>query len=136
MAKRGAVAEKLPPPITPRPPQVTQYVITDDGLPADHLIFEGVDVDEGPRFTISEVAKFFFGRSAHWVRWRERSGAFTFEGQPVGVHRTPKGARVYDLADVEKMAHALAAERHITGEELSNILKLALLEAKVWGVLA
>lgn len=118
-----------------RRPTVTQYVITDNEIPDDRLIYEGVDVSEGPTFTISEIAKFFFGRSAHWVRWRERTGAFTYEGKPVGIHRTPKGARMYDLADVEKMAHALAGEHHISAEELLNILKLVLIEGKVWGVL-
>ncbi len=121
-----------------RRPTVTQYVITDNAIPENHLIFEGVDAtpeNGGPTFTISEIAKFFFGRSAHWVRWRERTGAFTYEGKPVGIHRTPKGARMYDLADVEKMAHALAGEHHITAEELLNILKLVLIEGKVWGVL-
>lgn len=123
------------PVIQPRQPQRTEYVITDEGIPEDHLIFEGVDVTEGPHFTISEVAKFFFGRSPHWIRWRERGGKFVFDGEQVGTQRTPKGARLYDLADVEKMAHALAEGDHIDATQLSNILKLVLIEATIWGYL-
>lgn len=113
-------------------PKVIEYVITDEGIPADHLILDGVDLSEGPTYTIGELAKFFFGRSDHWVRWRERNDMFVFDGVPVGTQRTETGIRFYSLADVEKMGHALAENNKIDGYELSLILKLVLFEARVW----
>lgn len=41
-------------------------------LDTDRLMLEGVDTSEGPLFTVSEMASFFFARSAHWVRWLEK----------------------------------------------------------------
>ncbi len=113
---------------------VTEYVVVlDERIPEDRLILEGINVSEAPTFTVSEVAKFFFGRSSHWVRWREKNGIFVFEGQRVGNKRTDSDIRIYTLDDVEKMAHALAEQGHITATELSNILRLVLTEARVWG---
>lgn len=114
-----------------------QFEITDTRLPADHLILEGVDVSREPVFTVSEVARFFFARTAHWVRWRERRGFFVLDGEPVGERDTlPNGklaARSYNLADVEKMAHALASKGAINGAQLANALLLVKTEAKLWG---
>lgn len=116
--------------------RVTQYVITDEELPADRLIFDGVDTTEGPLYTISEIAKVFFARSPHWIRWREKTGIFTFDGQPVGVGRTPKGARVYTLGDIEKMAHALVAAEGLNAEELANVLRICQANARMWELIA
>jgi hypothetical protein len=41
-------------------------------LDTDRLMLEGVDTTEHPLFTVSEMASFFFARSAHWVRWLEK----------------------------------------------------------------
>ena len=107
--------------------------LVDPELPADHLILDGIDTSREPRFSVSEVAKFFFKRNSHWVRWAERKGIFVFEGEDVGTGRTESGSRVYALADIEKMAHALAAKDLITQAQLSFILHLVYFEAKLWG---
>lgn len=112
-----------------------RIVITDPRLPSDHFILEGLDVSREPVFTVSEVAKVFFGRSPHWVRWRERKGFFILDGEEVGTHRTDEGARRYTLADVEKMAHALAQKEAINGAQLANALLMVRTCAKVWGYL-
>lgn len=110
-------------------------VVKDASLPADRFILEGIDTSREPHFTVSEVAKFFFGMSAHWVRWRERKGDFFLDGEAVGSHRTPEGARYYTLSDVEKMAHALAEKDNLSVDQLTNALLLVQAEARVWGYL-
>ena len=133
----------------------THIVLTDARLPTDHLILEGVDVAKEPVFTVSEIAKVFYARSPHWIRWRERKGYFVLEpegGAPeghvhdfddeghcacgaedVGGQRTSEGARRYTLADIEKMTHALASKGAINGAQLTNALLLVQTEARVWG---
>lgn len=87
-----------------------------DSIPAE-------EVDE-PVFGISEVAKIFFRRSSHWVRWRERKGSFTLDGKEVDPQRTKGGARQYLLPDIERMAHALAQSGAIDGEELARVIRV------------
>lgn len=113
--------------------QQHQVVVTDARLPEDRLLMEGIDCSEGPLYTVSEVAKFFFAKSAYWIRWRERSGAFVLDGKPVGTARTPQGARVYDLSDIEKMAHALASQRLLDGMDLQLVLYAVYCQARLWG---
>jgi hypothetical protein len=112
----------------------TQHVVlTDSRLPTDRFILDGIDVTREPMFTVSEVAKVFFARSPHWIRWRERKDYFVLDGERVGGQRTDEGARRYNLADIEKMAHALAEKGAINGAQLTNALLLVQTEARVWG---
>lgn len=113
----------------------SHIVVTDVRLPADHMILDGIDVSEGPHYTVSEVAKVFFGKSAHWVRWREREGFFVLDGEEVGSQRSQSGARRYDLADIEKIAHALADKNAINGGALTNALIMVQANARIWGYL-
>lgn len=113
--------------------EAQHVVVTDSRLPTDKFILEGIDVAREPVFTVSEVAKVFFARSPHWVRWRERKGFFTLDGEDVGGQRTDEGARRYNLADIEKMAHALAEKGAINGAQLTNALLLVQTEAKIYG---
>lgn len=109
-------------------------VVTDDSLP-DKLMLEGIDVSFEPRFSVAEVAKVFFGRSPHWLRWVERKGRIKFDGEPVSVSRTEVGARTYTLADVEKMAHGLAATGAIEPVNLIYALRIVQSVARVYGYL-
>lgn len=115
--------------------EATHIVVSDSRLPTDQFILEGIDVSREPVFTVSEVAKMFFARSPHWIRWLERKGQFVLDGEDVAGHRSEEGARRYDLADIEKMAHALAEKGSINGAQLTNALLLVQVEAKVWGYL-
>lgn len=54
------------------------------------------------------------------------------KGQKVGERRTASGARVYSLADVEQVAHALAQAGKITGTQLRHALGVVHLEAQIW----
>lgn len=107
-------------------------VVTDTRLDSEKFMLEGIDVSEGPQFTVSEVAKVFFGRSSHWVRWLEGQGGFVLDGEVVGTARTAKGARVYDLSDIEKMTHALAQQGKINGAQAANALLIVQTIARVW----
>lgn len=69
------------PPVT----EVKALIVEDPKLPGDKTIFDGMDVSRQPWFTVSEVAKFFFAKSPHWVRWRERKGYFVL-GHPECPH--------------------------------------------------
>lgn len=110
---------------------VETIVVTDSRLPMDRFIMEGIDPDK-PLFSISEIAKVFFGRGPHWARWRDKSGDFQFEGERVG-RRTDSNARYYTLADIEKIAHGLADEKHITAADLHNALVIVQAIARQWG---
>lgn len=125
----------------------------DAELDADKLIFEGINTDhkpecqfsvkpcnpekcKGPRFTVSEVSKFFFGQSPHWIRWRENKGFFVFEGEKVGTTRTEAklgyGARTYNLADIEKVIHALAGHGALEASQMSNALQTLQIQGRIW----
>jgi hypothetical protein len=93
-----------------------------------------------PSFSVQEVSKFFFGRNPDWLRWRYRSdertlksgevrgehahGFFVLDGEPLEPKRTKTGYRYYSLADVERMAHALAQNGALDGMQLANIIAL------------
>jgi len=113
--------------------QQPAVILAEKAIDPDKLILEGIDTSREPHYSVSEVAKFFFGKSSHWVRWCERKGTFVFEGEEVGTQRTESGSRVYCLGDVEKMGHALASKGIITGAQLMNVMHLVYYEAKVWG---
>jgi hypothetical protein len=115
-------------------------VITDHRIDPAKFILADIDTSPRPHFNVSEVAKVFFARSPHWVRWREARGFFvldegTGQEKPVGNHRTQRGARYYTLSDVEEMAHALAQKQAITGSQLRTTLLLVENSARLWGYL-
>jgi hypothetical protein len=117
----------------PRKRKHLQIVYPD--IPARRSIFKGLDVSEKPRFNVTEVAKFFFGRSSHWVRWKEKEGDLSLNGKLVADHRNDGGARYYTLSDVEQMAHALCRNGAIDSFQLQHVLRLVYTEAQVWGYL-
>jgi hypothetical protein len=94
-----------------------------------------------PAYTVQETAKVFFGRGPDWLRWRYRpannypEGYFVLGGTILEPKRTKKGNRYYTLADIERMAHALAQNHAIDGEQLSVIIQLVLLQARVHRVI-
>lgn len=121
-------------------PEDLPYVLVTTGIDPDKLMLTGVHPDASPVFTISEMARFFFARSNHWVRWLEQKGkmvAADAEGNPrkVGQRRTESGARVYTLGDVEEVAHALAQQRVISGLQLQHTLTIVLAQAQMYELL-
>lgn len=106
--------------------------VADPRLDDKKFILEGIDVSKGPTFTVTEMAKVFFGRSSHWVRLHESEGKLVLDGSPVGARRTQAGARVYNLADVEQISHALAQQGEISGRQLNDALLIVSTMARVW----
>lgn len=95
-------------------------------LPDSTFLLDGIDTSQGPIFSVSEVAKVFFARSPHWIRWKD---PFILDGEDVGGYRVEletgePGARRYFLSDVEKMTYALAAVGGIDGTQHLNALNV------------
>ena len=93
-----------------------------------------------PAFSVKEVAMIFFGRGADWLRWCEKptpdrpAGAFVLDGEVLEASRTDAGFRYYTLADVERMAHALAQNGTIDGEKLIHVIVMVKHCAQINGV--
>lgn len=95
-----------------------------------------------PNFSVDEVAKTFFGLSAHWLRWRghpSRSnrypqGYFILDGRPLEEKRTPHNSRYFTLPDVERLVHALVQNGALDGERAVVIINAVRAVAAVHGV--
>ena len=90
-----------------------------------------------PKFNISVVAKAFFGINSetlrYWV-WKEiKSGGPILDGSRMEISRKGK-YRVYSIADIERLAHALAQAGYIDGERLVRIVLMVKTSAQMYGV--
>jgi hypothetical protein len=114
-----------------------QMIIIDSEIPPGKFMFEGIDITGlGPEFSISELVKVFFAKKTdHWIRWKEREGAFKINGQPVGQRRTDKGSRTWNLAEIEQMLHAAALDDSITGAQLMAGLRIVKALGVTYGLL-
>lgn len=118
-------------------------MLADPKIDPDKMMLEGVDTlgmksdgtYRGPLYSVSEMAKFFFARSSHWVRWLEHEQKLNLDGQELFALRTKSGARKYDLAMVEKIAHALAANHAIEISQMRQALLLVKIQAQMNGYL-
>jgi len=80
------------------------HVVTDPAIPAGRFILEGVNVEKAPLFSVSELAKVFFGRSSYWVRWLEEQHAIVLDGDPQCSHtKTAKEMRPHPIIVTEAM---------------------------------
>jgi hypothetical protein len=104
-------------------------------LDTNQLMLEGIDTSEKPLYGVSELAIFFFARTPHWVRWLEREGRLELDGEKLVEIRTKSGARKYDLARVEKIAHALASNGTISTHQLKQALMLVKIQAEMFDYL-
>ncbi len=111
----------------------------------DHVVEDGKELEfdhkpllgankPAPRFSVSEVAKTFFGRSPHWIRLLETEGRTTLKGQAVANTRTQFGARSYTVADIELLAHALYENEAIDEAQLILAVTVARNVALSWGI--
>jgi hypothetical protein len=139
-------------------------LLADQVIGIDKMMLEGIDTSEGPLFSVSEMATFFFNRSSHWVRWLENCdfkyrdpkatkqrvcgrSPHRHEPEEVEEHspywrlmldgvllepiRTGANARKYDLALIEKVAHALAGNGAITVPQLRRALMLVKIQSEM-----
>lgn len=118
---------------TPPPALDPPALLADLHIDTDRMMLEGLDTSEGPLFSVSEMATFFFARSAHWVRWLEGEGRMVLDGKEVTAIRTKSNARKYDLTLVERIAHGLAANGTIDGQQLRYALLLVKIQAVMHG---
>lgn len=143
----------------------SQTVLLDTAFDIDKPILEGIDTSAEPLFSVAEMAKFFFRRSSHWVRWLENcdypvpnpdkpgktkpcgmaperhtekmaekhkgSWRLMLDGELLQPMRTERNARVYDLALIEKIAHALAEHNTIDIYQLRHALMLVKTQAQM-----
>lgn len=102
----------------------------------ESVMFGALPEGEGPAFTVSEVGKIFFARSPHWMRWIEREGWLTDDdGELMVRRREGSTVRTYGLADVERIAYALADKRRIDAPQLLMALRVMRSVGDVWGLL-
>lgn len=93
-----------------------------------------------PRYTVKEAAQFFFARTADWLRWRSQPaknhphGFFVLDSEALEPRRTGAGARYYSLADIERMAHALAQNGALGTDKLIQIIMLVKWQARLYDV--
>lgn len=114
---------------------MTVATVPDPILDSEQLMLEKVDTSKGPTYSVSEMARFFFARTAHWIRWLENREDFVFDGEQIKEARTAAGARRYDLATIEKIAHFLAVVERINGAQLKRTLSLVKIQAEMHGYL-
>ncbi len=132
-------------------PEGQRFWLDDDMFPLDK------DGLPSPSFKPKETAEAFFGKSVDWLRWRMRSndkkvtskesglttlvkgdhplGFFLLDGEPMEFKRTDPGARYFTLADIERMAVALAQEGSIDGQRLSLTTRMVVTCARLHGVI-
>lgn len=123
----------------------TVTLLADQTIDTDRLMLEGIDTSKRPLYSVSEMAQFFFVRSSHWVRWLEtdedkKKGKppgwrMMLDGERLVPIRTKSNARKYDLALIEKIAHALASNDTINANQLRKVLLLVKVQAEMNGYL-
>lgn len=98
-------------------------------------ITKDLDLERSPRYRIGEVAKVFFAKSPHWVRWRERTDAFVIDGERWGPERAGGSnlkARDYDLGDIEVMARLLYKGGAISRRDHGIALSIVVAQAELY----
>jgi hypothetical protein len=104
---------------------VPHIVVRSPSLPADRLIYEGIDTSYGPLFSVGDVARIFLrNQTAWWLRRREAS--LTVGDKPWQPQRTHSGARVYELSDIELLLHALCESGFIAPDVMHHGLMVAM----------
>lgn len=118
------------------PPDGRQFWLYDDMMPTNR---KG---EVKPVFSIAQIAKIFFARSADWVRWLSNQGhkndgevVFVLDGKALETKRTESGSRFYTLADVERVAHALVEHHRIDGEQFVAAIQIMLWMAYSYSIL-
>jgi hypothetical protein len=90
-----------------------------------------------PWFRMDTVCRVFFARSSSWLRLHLRAGDFVLDGEPMEFYRDASkvAARLFTLADVERMAHALHQKGMIDDTQLLCTLQTVIWVARQHGIL-
>ncbi len=140
MPAREPLPKWIPPPHpgTPKPIELNlpgSVLLVPDPVSPDHLLFMGIDTSGAPLFSVSEASKFFFARSAQWLRIQEGKGNLRLDGKDIRSSRTLSGARRFNLADIELMSFALFESTVLSWTQLRFVLALLNVQGKMWGYL-
>ena len=106
----------------------------------DHYFSYDQDGKPHPCFSVQETAKTFFARGSWWLRDKYRRsdawphGPLVLNGILLEPKRLETGSRYYTLADIERMAHAMAENRVISGEKLAQVVTMLLIHSVQHGV--
>lgn len=85
-----------------------------------------------PLYSVAEVSKIFFGRSANWLRLHLRDGSnVSDELGVVDCPRSAAGARQFRLYDIERLAHAFAHNGVVSAQELELTIIMVKAQAKI-----
>lgn len=97
-----------------------------------------------PKYTVDQVAKFFFAKSASWLRLMMKPDEdhpdtyFVRDGLRMEFRRLDPGksdsARVFTLADIEPMVWSLVRFGSVDPQGLGHVLRLVEAEAILYGL--
>jgi hypothetical protein len=100
---------------------------------------------QAPFYSVSDVAKFFFGMSASWLRLKltpephRPKTSFVRNGEPMEFRRRDPGktdsARVFLLSDIEPMARSLHEFGDIGTQRLVQILDVVRSQVQLYELL-
>jgi len=79
---------------------IESVVVQDARLDPDHFLLDRVDTSAGPHFSVSQVGKIFFARTAFWIRWLEDGHRTILDGDPACPHFTPS-TRIIEVITAE-----------------------------------
>lgn len=116
---------------------VNEAIMTPDNRPYWVMPEVLAAIPNLPMFSIGVVAQAFFGMHPdtlrYWV-WREiKKGGPILDGNRMEIRSNGK-YRIYSIADVERLAHALAQAGYIDGERLGRIILMVKTNAQMFGV--
>ena len=74
------------------------------------------DPDEYPSYKIGQFTAFFFGRTASWLRWRDKQGDFEDIQYPVSGRRKMGDTREYRLDQIEAVIERLYSQGVISDD--------------------
>lgn len=127
MADMQAPADRTPD-LWEFPESFTDALAITSGLPV------GEPMPIAPHYTVSEVSRWFFGKTPHWLRWLDREGHLVLDGEPIGHRESERDARSYNLAEIERIAYALHGSGHIARSRFILVLLLVQAQAMVYGM--
>lgn len=128
-AERSVMADPGVLTMNVEPPNGRKYWLEKNMLPAGRL------GQIKPTFKIGEVAKTFFARSPDWLRWLGHQQEEGTQGSVLEVSRTKAGSRIYDLVDVERIAHTLLEHKRISVRQFVGAISIIRWMAYSYGIL-
>lgn len=112
-------------------------IVSDSLQTLDGLMFDGYDMSDSPIFSKKDISEFFFGFTVHYMRKIEQmESVLTLNGEEVGNVRDHNNRRVYNLAEVEKVAYALFEHKLIKLRRFRLALAALQIEAQIHDIFA